>query len=98
MPDIPCSGEGTVRKDRHVLPLYTLKTTNELHRLQVRILVRAIPLVKVGGVVSYSTCSLNQLEDEAVVAEALLRVDAVDNRGIQIRGAKSSNAVIVPES
>ena len=31
--------------------------------------------VQVGGVMSYSTCSLNPLEDEAVVAAILARTD-----------------------
>jgi 16S rRNA C967 or C1407 C5-methylase (RsmB/RsmF family) len=43
-----------------------------MHGLQLRILQRALELVKVGGVVCYSTCSLNPIEDEAVVAAALL--------------------------
>lgn len=69
--DVPCSGDGTIRKDKHILPMWTPHTGNELHSLQAKILVRALELVKVGGVVCYSTCSLNPVEDEAVVASAL---------------------------
>jgi 16S rRNA C967 or C1407 C5-methylase (RsmB/RsmF family) len=77
--DVPCSGDGTIRKDKHILPMWTPTTANALHALQVRILVRAIQLLKVGGVVSYSTCSLNPVEDEAVVAAALEKVRTTVN-------------------
>ena len=69
--DVPCSGDGTVRKDKHILPLWTPSTGHALHGLQLKILSRALALVKVGGVVCYSTCSLNPIEDEAVVSAAL---------------------------
>ncbi len=49
-----------------------------LHALQARILQRGVQLLKPGGRVVYSTCSLNPLEDEAVVAEILRR-----NRGMR---------------
>lgn len=39
--------------------------------LQVRILQRAMNLLKHDGRIVYSTCSLNPVENEAVIAEAL---------------------------
>ncbi|KAF5343843.1 hypothetical protein D9756_011343 [Leucocoprinus leucothites] len=44
---------------------------NGLHSLQVRILQRAMNLLKHDGRIVYSTCSLNPAENEAVIAEAL---------------------------
>ena len=69
--DVPCSGDGTTRKDKHVLPLWSPHQGHSLHGTQLGILKRALKNVKVGGVVCYSTCSLNPVEDEAVVAAAL---------------------------
>jgi len=69
--DVPCSGDGTIRKDTHILPTWMPSIGNALHNLQLKILKRALKLVKVGGVVVYSTCSLNPVEDEAVVASTL---------------------------
>jgi 16S rRNA C967 or C1407 C5-methylase (RsmB/RsmF family) len=69
--DVPCSGDGTVRKDGKVLPMWKPDIGNALHALQLAILKQALHLVDVGGVVCYSTCSLNPVEDEAVVLAAL---------------------------
>jgi len=44
---------------------------NGLHGLQVRILLRAMKMLKDDGRIVYSTCSLNPVENEAVIDEAL---------------------------
>jgi hypothetical protein len=44
---------------------------NGLHNLQLRILLRAMELLKPGGRLVYSTCSFNPIENEAVVSAAL---------------------------
>jgi len=69
--DVPCCGDGTIRKDAHILPGWMPSIGNALHNLQQKILKRALELVKVNGVVAYSTCTLNPVEDEAVVASVL---------------------------
>lgn len=69
--DVPCSGSGTIRKDPHILPGWVPSISNSLHELQMNILKRAIKLLKVDGVVVYSTCSINPIEDEAVVTAVL---------------------------
>jgi len=81
--DVPCSGDGTIRKDSQILPNWTPKTSNALHSLQAKILVRAIQCLKPGGVLCYSTCSLNPVENEAVVAAALNRVGTLKRPAIQ---------------
>jgi hypothetical protein len=48
-----------------------------LHQLQVRIAKRGIALLKMGGLMTYSTCSFHPVEDEAVVA-TLLRSGSVE--------------------
>ena len=69
--DVPCSGDGTIRKDPHILELWKPEQGQVLHTLQLQILQRALQLVKPGGTICYSTCSLNPMENEAVVAAAL---------------------------
>jgi 16S rRNA C967 or C1407 C5-methylase (RsmB/RsmF family) len=69
--DVPCSGDGTCRKDPHVLRNWKPSIGNQLHSTQVAILSRAVELLKKNGVICYSTCSLNPVENEAVVAAVL---------------------------
>ncbi|KAI5382569.1 hypothetical protein KIW84_070131 [Lathyrus oleraceus] len=44
-----------------------------LHSLQILFAMRGLSLLKVGGGMVYSTCSMNPIENEAVVAEVLQR-------------------------
>jgi len=78
--DVPCSGDGTIRKDKHILPGWMPNIGNALHNLQCRILKRALTLVKVNGVVVYSTCTFNPIENEAVVANAILWSNRTKNK------------------
>lgn len=71
--DVPCSGDGTVRKNMEIWKNWTPSNGLGLHATQVRILIRALQMLKVGGRVVYSTCSMNPVEDEAVLAEAIKR-------------------------
>jgi len=67
--DVPCSGDGAIRK----LPNKWLNWHTQdgmcLHQLQSQILLRGLNLLKVNGYLLYSTCSINPIEDEAVVTE-----------------------------
>ena len=69
--DVPCSGDGTFRKAPDIWRRWHCGNGNGLHKLQVRIALRGAALLKVGGKLVYSTCSLNPVENEAVVAEIL---------------------------
>lgn len=76
--DVPCSGDGTVRKNMEIWKNWTPSNGLGLHSTQVRILIRALQMLKVGGRVVYSTCSMNPVEDEAVLAEAISRCGGPD--------------------
>ena len=71
--DVPCSGDGTVRKNQAIWKDWNPGNGLGLHAVQCRILVRALQMLKVGGRVVYSTCSMNPVENEAVVASAITR-------------------------
>ncbi|GAA5923591.1 hypothetical protein JCM1841_001293 [Sporobolomyces salmonicolor] len=69
--DVPCSGDGTLRKNLGIWGDWTVGNGIGLHSLQLRILLRGIQLLKPGGRLVYSTCSMNPMENEAVVSAAL---------------------------
>ncbi|CAD8113690.1 unnamed protein product [Paramecium primaurelia] len=71
--DVPCTGDGAARKLPTRWVKWSARDGNVIHPLQLSILMRALQLCKIGGYVMYSTCSLNPIEDEAVVAEVFRR-------------------------
>ncbi|XP_047971927.1 RNA cytosine-C(5)-methyltransferase NSUN2-like [Salvia hispanica] len=71
--DVPCSGDGTLRKAPDMWKKWNAGMGNGLFGLQVQIAMRGLALLKVGGRMVYSTCSMNPVENEAVVAELLRR-------------------------
>ncbi|CAB9512027.1 Multisite-specific tRNA:(cytosine-C(5))-methyltransferase trm4b [Seminavis robusta] len=75
--DVPCSGDGTLRKDTKVWRTWHPSYGIQLHALQVRIAKRGIALLRMGGMMTYSTCSFHPIENEAVVA-ALLETGCVE--------------------
>ncbi|ETW75883.1 hypothetical protein HETIRDRAFT_436831 [Heterobasidion irregulare TC 32-1] len=77
--DVPCSGDGTIRKNVGIWKYWNPMDGNGLHGLQVRILQRAMRMLHPDGRIVYSTCSLNPIENEAVVAEALRTIPGEDS-------------------
>ena len=71
--DVPCSGDGTCRKNVNIWRDWNPVNAMGLFPTQVRILVRALQMLKTGGRVVYSTCSMNPIENEAVIASAIDR-------------------------
>ncbi|WP_336406991.1 16S rRNA (cytosine(1407)-C(5))-methyltransferase RsmF [Gallaecimonas mangrovi] len=77
--DAPCGGEGTIRKDPDALKNWSWQHIDEVSALQQEMLVSAFQALKVGGVLVYSTCTLNQQENQDVLTSLLSRYpDAVE--------------------
>lgn len=68
--DAPCSGMGVVRRKPEIRYKDPADFA-DLPALQLQILTQAVKLVRVGGVLQYSTCTLRPEENEQV-AEAFL--------------------------
>lgn len=71
--DVPCSGDGTSRKNPGIWKRWNSLNSMGLHSVQLGIALKGARLTRVGGCMVYSTCSMNPMENESVVAE-LLRV------------------------
>ncbi|GLE02429.1 hypothetical protein PINS_up011267 [Pythium insidiosum] len=73
--DVPCSGDGTLRKNQTLWKEWHIGQGLTLHATQLALALRGAALLRVGGLMVYSTCSFNAVENEAVVAELLRRCD-----------------------
>ena len=70
--DAPCSGEGRfLGNSPKTYRTWSKKTVNELAKLQKKLLKSAYEALKPGGVLVYSTCTLNKKENEEVLEWAL---------------------------
>lgn len=77
--DAPCSGEGVMRKDADALKNWSLTSTQTIAQTQRDLIESAFHALKPGGTLVYSTCTLNQIENQQVVAWLLARYpDAVE--------------------
>lgn len=69
--DAPCSSTGTTRRHPDVLWTKGPEDIAKLAALQAKMLRHAVTLVKPGGLIVFSNCSLDPLEGEQVVADLL---------------------------
>ncbi|AWB27304.1 RsmB/NOP family class I SAM-dependent RNA methyltransferase [Halococcoides cellulosivorans] len=65
--DVPCSCEGTVRKNPDAFEEWSLDRVRSIAGVQKGILSRAIQATRPGGTVVYSTCTFAPEENERVV-------------------------------
>jgi len=69
--DVPCTGDGTIRKASDIWRRWCITDGHNIHARQFQILCRGLQMLKPGGSLVYSTCSLNPIENEAVISAAL---------------------------
>jgi len=71
--DAPCSGTGTLRKNPEIRYRVTPEAIGRLGRAQEEGLLAGAGLLAPGGLLLYSTCSLEEEENERVVERVLAR-------------------------
>ena len=77
--DAPCSSTGTIRRHPDIPYTKSPKDIEALTALQARLLDNAVTLLKPGGKLVYSTCSLEPEEGEAQIAALMVR-----NNGLRL--------------
>ncbi|MCG8710004.1 16S rRNA (cytosine(1407)-C(5))-methyltransferase RsmF [Brenneria sp. 4F2] len=64
--DAPCSGEGVVRKDPAAMSHWSPESIASIAATQRELILSAFHALKPGGVMIYSTCTLNEQENQQV--------------------------------
>jgi 16S rRNA (cytosine967-C5)-methyltransferase len=73
--DVPCSGLGTLTKKPDIKWKKDFGDIRKLNKLQFDLLNKACSLVKVGGTVVYSTCTIEPEENYKIVEQFLVSND-----------------------
>lgn len=74
--DVPCTTDrhSVMENDNNIFKVDRIKERIRLPELQTQLLYTALRLVKVGGTVVYSTCSLSPIQNDGVVHMALRKI------------------------
>lgn len=88
--DAPCSATGTVRRNFKVLQQYSYGMVRRLASMQRGLIGNAYSLLKPGGVLVYSTCSMEPEENEGVVDYLLKKEESakIEEFELKIRRAE----------
>lgn len=85
--DVPCSGEGTLRKGKMTAKQHRLGYSEKIAMTQKKLLHRALQLVKPNGIIVYSTCTFAPEENEAVIDAVLRERGGLESAAIpQLKG------------
>lgn len=69
--DAPCSALGIVQKKGEVSNWWNIEQVGRISEIQLRLLISAIKMLKVGGEIVYSTCTMTVEENEFIVNKIL---------------------------
>ncbi len=73
--DAPCSGTGTIRRSLKTLQMWSPNLVRKMRGIQKQLLLSAYEALKPGGLLIYSTCTLEPEEDEGMVGYLLDNCD-----------------------
>ncbi|HRF08074.1 MAG TPA: RsmB/NOP family class I SAM-dependent RNA methyltransferase [Xanthobacteraceae bacterium] len=91
--DAPCSATGTIRRHPDILWQKTPEDLEQVTKLQSRLLDNAARLVKPGGLIVYSTCSLEPEEGEEQIEALLSRNGELERVPVQAAESGEPDAV-----
>jgi 16S rRNA C967 or C1407 C5-methylase (RsmB/RsmF family) len=76
--DVPCSGDGTMRKQPNIWGKWNTASGFGLHPLQLQIAERGLKLLKPDGLMVYSTCSMSPYGENFADPRRLLFLSVAD--------------------
>ena len=82
--DAPCSGEGMFRRHPETRENWSPQSPKGCRDRQLNILGQAITMLKPGGRLVYSTCTLNTLENEEVVQSILQQEETLSTQDFTV--------------
>lgn len=92
--DAPCSGTGTIRKSLKTIRIWNPLMITKLARMQQELIKNAFENLKPGGLLVYSTCSLEPEEDEGVIDYLLRTFPEAEVLPAKLKGLKISPPVL----
>jgi tRNA (cytosine49-C5)-methyltransferase len=91
--DAPCSSEGMVRKRQDALKEWSQKKVENMAKRQKKAVTRGFDLLKPGGRMVYSTCSLSPEEDEEVIEHLLAQRPGASVEKVKMPGVTFSKGI-----
>ncbi len=92
--DAPCSGTGTIRKSLKTLRIWNPMMVKKIAGEQKRLIESAYAVLKKGGILVYSTCSLEPEENEAVIDFLLKHHPDCSLEEITLSGLKKGPVIL----
>lgn len=69
--DVPCSGLGIIQKKEEVNKWWSTQSITGLINLQLSLIIAAVKMLKPGGELIYSTCTLTTEENEEIINKVI---------------------------
>ncbi|MEM4260363.1 MAG: NOL1/NOP2/sun family putative RNA methylase [Candidatus Woesearchaeota archaeon] len=88
--DAPCSGTGTIRKSLKTLIMWSPNLIERLVKTQKQLVDTAFQILKPGGILVYSTCTLEPEENESVVSFLLDKYTNAIIKKINFKGNRTN--------
>lgn len=88
--DAPCSGTGTIRKSLKTIGMWNPNMVKRICGTQRQLIKTAFEILKPGGTMVYSTCTLEPEEDELVVQNLLDNYDNAEIAEIKLKGLEKT--------
>lgn len=82
--DAPCSGTGTIRKSVKTIRMWNPKMATKISKIQKELILTSWDMLKSGGTLVYSTCTLEPEENEEVIDHLLKNRDDVSVEPINL--------------